>query len=182
MSHAEVCVKNDPIHAVVAAAQQILIESAQPIRHGRQVTDTPSPVSNCPAGATFSQLRLRKSVARYLSSCRKSNHPQTIFSDEVKTIFSAEVKCPGPKCHGRELYVSSLRMRLRQCPLWSEFTVAHNPRAAGYSAAATTLAAGGRVVSQTWFKTIRAVVGATIHITIEQRRFSVALIGEPVRS
>src|SRR5215813_8358068 len=64
MSHAEVCVKNDPIHAVVAAAQQILIESAQPIRHGRQVTDTPSPVSNCPAGATFSQLRLRKSVVR----------------------------------------------------------------------------------------------------------------------
>src|SRR5262249_12954976 len=65
MSHAEVCVKNDPVHAVVAAAQQILIESAQPIRHGRQVTDTPSPIPNCPAGATFSQLRLRKSVGAY---------------------------------------------------------------------------------------------------------------------
>jgi len=62
MSHAEVGVKDDPIDAVVAAAQQILIESAQPVRHGRQVTRALSPASNCPAGATFSQLRLRKSV------------------------------------------------------------------------------------------------------------------------
>ena len=33
MPHAEVGVQNDPIHAVVAAAQQILIESAQSIGH-----------------------------------------------------------------------------------------------------------------------------------------------------
>src|ERR1700741_5468117 len=34
MPHAEIRVQNDPIHAIVTAAQQILIESAQPIRHG----------------------------------------------------------------------------------------------------------------------------------------------------
>src|SRR5258707_8454549 len=34
MPHAEVGVQNDPIHAIVAAAQEILIQSAQPICHG----------------------------------------------------------------------------------------------------------------------------------------------------
>ena len=62
MPHAEVRIQNDAIDAIVAAAQQILIESAQPIGHGGQVTGTLPAVSNCPAGATFSQLSLRKSV------------------------------------------------------------------------------------------------------------------------
>ena len=35
---------------------------AQPVRHGGQVTGTLPPASNCPAGATFSQPRPRKSV------------------------------------------------------------------------------------------------------------------------
>jgi hypothetical protein len=38
MAHAEVRVQNDAIDAIVAAVQQILIESAQPIRYGGQVT------------------------------------------------------------------------------------------------------------------------------------------------
>ena len=38
MAHAEIRVQNDAIDAIVAAVQQILIESAQPIRHGGQVT------------------------------------------------------------------------------------------------------------------------------------------------
>jgi hypothetical protein len=62
MPHPEVGVQNDAIHAVVATAQQILIESAQPVRHEGQVTGTLPPPSNCPAGATFSQPRLRKGV------------------------------------------------------------------------------------------------------------------------
>ena len=63
MAHAEVCVEHNAIDAIVAAAQQILIESAQPVRHGGQVTGPPTVLSNCPAGATFSQPGLRKSVA-----------------------------------------------------------------------------------------------------------------------
>ena len=65
MPHAEVGVQNDAIDAIVAAAQQILIASAQPVCHGGQDTSTPPALSNCPAGATFSQPGLRKSVARY---------------------------------------------------------------------------------------------------------------------
>src|ERR1700719_3719138 len=38
---------------------------AQPVRHGRQVTGTLPPASNCPEGATFSQPGLRKSVVSY---------------------------------------------------------------------------------------------------------------------
>jgi hypothetical protein len=33
MSHPEICVQYDAINAVVAAAQEILIESAQPVAH-----------------------------------------------------------------------------------------------------------------------------------------------------
>ena len=40
MAHAEIRVQNNAIDAIVAAAQQILIECAQPVRHGRQVTGT----------------------------------------------------------------------------------------------------------------------------------------------
>jgi len=52
MSHAEVGVKDDPIYAIVAAAQQILMESAQP-GHEWQVTRALSPASNCPQGPLF---------------------------------------------------------------------------------------------------------------------------------
>src|SRR6516165_12263875 len=65
MAHAEVRVQNDAIDAIVATAQQILIESAQPVRHAGQVTGTLPPASNCPARATFSQPGLRKSVVSY---------------------------------------------------------------------------------------------------------------------
>src|SRR5205085_8386523 len=62
MAHAEVSVQNNAIDAIVATAQQILIERAQPVCHRGQLTGTLPPASNCPAGATFSQLSLRKSV------------------------------------------------------------------------------------------------------------------------
>jgi hypothetical protein len=44
----------EAIDAIVATAQQILIESAQPVRHGGQATGAPPPASNCPAGASGS--------------------------------------------------------------------------------------------------------------------------------
>src|ERR1700739_1037562 len=62
MAQAEVRVQNDPVDAIVTADHQILVVSTQPIRHGGQVRESPPSVSNCPAGATFSQPRLRKSV------------------------------------------------------------------------------------------------------------------------
>src|SRR5690242_5349039 len=62
MAHAEVSVQNNAIDAIVATAQQILIERAQPVCHRGQLTGTLPPASNCPAGATFSQLSLGKSV------------------------------------------------------------------------------------------------------------------------
>ena len=89
MSHAEVGVKDDPIDAIVAAAQLVLIESAQPIRHGQQVTDTPSPVSNCPAGATFSQLRLRKSVDLFSQ--------QTTHTINTGGMYRADELCVDPR-------------------------------------------------------------------------------------
>src|SRR2546429_9918977 len=42
MPHAEVGVQNDPIHAIIAAAQEILIQSAQPICHGGYARRTPA--------------------------------------------------------------------------------------------------------------------------------------------
>src|ERR1700757_1041286 len=60
MAHAEIGVQNDPVDAIVAAAQQIAIESAQPVRHARHVIGRLPFASNCPAGATFFPLRLRK--------------------------------------------------------------------------------------------------------------------------
>src|SRR5215467_11555617 len=62
VSHAEIRVQDNAIDAIVAAAQQVLVESAQPIAHGGQVTGTRRHLPNCPAGATFSQPSLRKSV------------------------------------------------------------------------------------------------------------------------
>src|SRR6266481_1390025 len=38
----ETGVQNDPIHAIVAAAQEILIQSAQPICHGGYARRTPA--------------------------------------------------------------------------------------------------------------------------------------------
>src|ERR1700731_3202101 len=40
MAHPEIRVQDNAIDAIVAAAQQILIESAQPVCHGGQVTST----------------------------------------------------------------------------------------------------------------------------------------------
>src|SRR6266436_8206957 len=59
MPHAEIGIQNNAIHAIVVAAQQVVIEVAQPVWH-RMI-----PPGNCPTGATFPQQRLRKSVGHY---------------------------------------------------------------------------------------------------------------------
>src|ERR1700741_3308689 len=53
MPHAEVRVQNDAIHAIVAAAQQILIESTQPIRHAGRIQLPRRPPQTAPQGPLF---------------------------------------------------------------------------------------------------------------------------------
>src|SRR5205807_8886300 len=53
MAHAEVRVQNNAIDAIVATAQQILIENAQPVRHGRQVIGTLPQLQTAPQGPFF---------------------------------------------------------------------------------------------------------------------------------
>ena len=67
MPHPEIPVQHDAINAVIAAAQEILIERAQPVTHEGDGTDIAVLISSCPEGASFSQPSLRKSVVGYLS-------------------------------------------------------------------------------------------------------------------
>src|SRR6201984_1850955 len=76
MSHPEIRVQYDAINAVIAAAQEIVIKSAQPVAHEGHGRYSGVLTSSCPEGAPFSQQRLRKSVAPYSrrrsrSCCRR---------------------------------------------------------------------------------------------------------------
>jgi putative transposase len=53
MSHPEIGVQDNSIHAVVAAAQQVLVESAQPIRHPGSVQLPCRPPQTAPQGPLF---------------------------------------------------------------------------------------------------------------------------------
>src|SRR5258706_16314251 len=71
MPHAEVGVQNDPIHAIVAAVQQILIESAKSIAHARYATSTPLSLKLPRRGHFFearSAKKRRLLIGRKLSS------------------------------------------------------------------------------------------------------------------
>src|SRR5262249_23723640 len=65
MSHPEIRVQYDAINAVIAAAQEIVIESAQPVDHEGHGRYTGVLTSSCPEGAPFSQQRLRQRLGRY---------------------------------------------------------------------------------------------------------------------
>ena len=67
MSHPEIRVQYDAINTVIAAAQEIVIESAQPVAHEGHGRYSGVLTSSCPEGAPFSQQRLRKSVDSYLT-------------------------------------------------------------------------------------------------------------------
>jgi hypothetical protein len=64
MAHAGIRVQNNAIDAIVAAAQQILIESAQPVRHGRQV-QAPYPSFKLPRRGHFFAAPSVKGVVSY---------------------------------------------------------------------------------------------------------------------
>ena len=69
MAHAEVGVQNDAIDAIVAAAQQILIQSAQPICHGGQVRRTPAYFKLPRRGHFFAARSAKKrSVLQFLDA------------------------------------------------------------------------------------------------------------------
>ena len=80
MSHSEICVQYDAINAVIAAAQEILIKSAQPVAHEGHGTYSGVLTSSCPEGAPFSQQQSAKK-RRPLSHpqrefCRRRGHDQ----------------------------------------------------------------------------------------------------------
>jgi hypothetical protein len=66
MSHPEIRVQYNAINAVIAAGQEILIKSTQPVAHDGHGTFSVVLISSCPEGAPFSQRSLRKSVVSYL--------------------------------------------------------------------------------------------------------------------
>ena len=53
MPHPEIAVKDDAIHAIVAAAQEILVQSAQPIRHAGRLQPPRRPPQTAPQGPLF---------------------------------------------------------------------------------------------------------------------------------
>src|SRR5580700_6871494 len=67
MSHPEIRVQYNAINAVIAAGQEILIKSTQPVAHDGHGTYSVVLISSCPEGAPFSQRSLRKSVACYFA-------------------------------------------------------------------------------------------------------------------
>src|SRR5437899_4459144 len=70
MPHAEVGVQNDPIHAIIAGAQEILIQSAQPICHGGYARRTPA-YFKLPRRGHFFAARSAKKRRLFLPSISK---------------------------------------------------------------------------------------------------------------
>ena len=62
MSHPEIRVQYDAINAIIAAAQEILIKSAQPVAHRRARYIYCGLDFKLPRRGTFSRRSLRKSV------------------------------------------------------------------------------------------------------------------------
>src|SRR5580704_13667512 len=65
MSHPEIRVQYDAINAVIAAAQEILIKSAQPVAHEGHGRYKWGLDASCPEGPLFRSSSLRKSVVSY---------------------------------------------------------------------------------------------------------------------
>src|SRR3984893_9213623 len=74
MPHAEVGVQNDPIHAIVAAAQEILIQSAQPICHGGYARRTPAYFKLPRRGHFFAAQSAKKRSIPYMIA-REQDYP-----------------------------------------------------------------------------------------------------------
>src|SRR5580704_11972041 len=85
MSHPEIRVQYNAINAVIAAGQEILIKSTQPVAHDGHGTYSVVLISSCPEGAPFSQRSLRKSVDSY---------PETVKQDDFNIDIGAVRRLP----------------------------------------------------------------------------------------
>src|ERR1700732_4361057 len=97
MPHAKVGVQNDPIHAIVAAVQQILIESAKSIAHARYATSTPLSFK-LPRRGHFFEARSAKK-RRYLLMVLGLYFGLTDFCNASrKSLMSFEVTLAASSC------------------------------------------------------------------------------------
>ena len=101
MAHAKVRVQNNAIDAIVATAQQIPIESAQPVRHGGQVTGTLPQLQTAP-GATFVAAR----PAKKRSTLRCSLSAFAVHGAAGASLVAA-IADPGPGAKSRLRSASS---------------------------------------------------------------------------
>src|SRR6476661_1974438 len=73
MSHPEIRVQYDAINAVIAAAQEILIKSAQPVAHEGHGRYSGVLTQAAPKGPLFRSSSLRKSVDSYPGDHRQND-------------------------------------------------------------------------------------------------------------
>src|SRR5260370_7665283 len=85
MPHAEVGVQNDPIHAIVAAAQEILIQSAEPICHGGYARRTPAYFKLPRRGHFFAARSAKK---RRMFAIARSELHGAARRDDVAKIYA----------------------------------------------------------------------------------------------
>src|SRR3984893_16334679 len=112
MPHAEVGVQNDPIHAIVAAAQDILIQSAQPICHGGYARRTPAYFKLPRRGHFFAarSAKKRRSLSYNSrsggSSALKLRLRDTIGND-CRLFKRVRWACDGQRTNALEVWIST---------------------------------------------------------------------------
>jgi hypothetical protein len=107
MPHAEVRIQNDAIDAIVATAQQILIESAQPVCHRGQVIGTLPPASNCPARAIERmQKPLTAADRKRLEDSLAATSFCTLDSTEKTSAPAGRLGLEHPQAPGRKVRIA----------------------------------------------------------------------------
>src|SRR6202011_5578850 len=94
MPHAEVGVQNDPIHAIVAAAQEILIQSVQPICHGGYARRTPA-YFKLPRRGHFFAARSEKKRSLFVDDVERA---EAFYTERVGFVLSEETTYRGARC------------------------------------------------------------------------------------
>ena len=116
----EVGVQNDPIHAIVAAAQEILIQSAQPICHGGYARRTPAYFKLPRRGHFFAARSAKK--RRFLCSR---------YSPDTRVFFDGKVNAKGlkpiPSQPGSSMWQMANRSRVRRLKKVSQCVLAYSP-------------------------------------------------------
>src|SRR5438876_7539944 len=99
MSHPEIRVQYDAINAVIAAAQEILIKSAQPVAHEGHGRYSGVLTQAAPKGPLFRSSSLRKSVA-FLSDQLDLAQPPFLGEERFERAVEAKQGEPAFVRHG----------------------------------------------------------------------------------